>query len=64
MVAAGGLDLEAVAAWVGENGYLRCFPGRRTVSRTEVLLTPSDILVPAALERQITDENAGLLPAS
>ena len=38
--------------------FLRGFPGGDAVGRREVLETPCDILVPAALERQITDENA------
>ncbi|MDQ4072135.1 MAG: Glu/Leu/Phe/Val dehydrogenase [Actinomycetota bacterium] len=61
VVAAGGLDLELVAAWLEENEFLRGFPDGKAVSRAESLLTPADILVPAALERQITDDNAGRL---
>lgn len=58
VVAGGGLDLDLVAAWLKGHGFLRGFPGGKTVSREDVLLTPCDILIPAALERQITDDNA------
>ena len=53
-----GLDLEAVMEWVGEHRFLRGCPAGRAVSRTDVLEVPCDILVPAALEHQITAENA------
>jgi glutamate dehydrogenase (NAD(P)+) len=53
-----GLDVEAVAEWVAENGFIRGFPARRKLGRMDVLQTPCDILVPAALERQITAGNA------
>jgi glutamate dehydrogenase (NAD(P)+) len=58
VVSAEGLDLGLVAAWLDEHGFLRGFPDGRSVSRAELLLTPCDILVPAALERQITSDNA------
>jgi glutamate dehydrogenase (NAD(P)+) len=53
-----GLDLPAVLAWVAEHGFLRGFPDAREVSRSDVLEVSCDILVPAALERQITGDNA------
>ena len=53
-----GLDPDAVQTWVGEHGFLRDFPRGRHVSRLEVLEEPCDILVPAAVEQQITAENA------
>jgi glutamate dehydrogenase (NAD(P)+) len=53
-----GLDLDAVFTWVAEHDFLRGFPGGELVGRTDVLLEPCDLLVPAALERQITAENA------
>jgi glutamate dehydrogenase (NAD(P)+) len=57
----GGLDLNAVLEWVAGHRFLRGFPGGEPVSRAAVLELPCDILVPAALERQITAENAGRL---
>jgi glutamate dehydrogenase (NAD(P)+) len=35
------------------------FPGGDAISNADLLVTPCDILVPAALERQITEANAG-----
>ena len=61
MVAPDGLDVEAVMDWVDEHRFLRGFPGAREVGRREVLEAPCDILVPAALERQIDSDNAGRL---
>jgi len=53
-----GLDLQALTAWVGEHGFIRGFPGGERVGRREVLLVPCDLLIPAALEQQITEDNA------
>jgi glutamate dehydrogenase (NAD(P)+) len=54
-----GLDLKALMEWVGEHRFLRDCPVGEAVSRTAVLEVPCDILVPAALEHQITAANAG-----
>jgi len=54
----GGLDLTALDAWVGEHGAVAGFPGGAPVGRAEVLEVPCEILIPAALERQITEDNA------
>jgi glutamate dehydrogenase (NAD(P)+) len=56
-----GLDLDVVSAWVGEHRFLRGCPAGTAVERLEVLETECDLLVPAALERQITEDNAGRL---
>jgi glutamate dehydrogenase (NAD(P)+) len=56
-----GLDPNALTTWVSEHRFLRGFPGGDPVQRAEVLQIPCDILIPAALERQITADNAGLL---
>jgi len=53
-----GLDIPALLAWYGEGRFLRDYPAGDHVGRREVLETPCDILVPAALERQIDGENA------
>jgi glutamate dehydrogenase (NAD(P)+) len=55
---AGGLDLERVSAWIAEHRFLRGCPAGEPVPRETILETPCDLLVPAALERQITAENA------
>jgi glutamate dehydrogenase (NAD(P)+) len=53
-----GLDLERLDAWVAEHGFIRGFPGGDRVGRLDILETPCDLLIPAALESQITAENA------
>jgi len=58
IAAADGLELDALMTWVGEHRFLRGFPGGDPVPREGVLEIPCDILVPAALEHQITVENA------
>jgi glutamate dehydrogenase (NAD(P)+) len=56
-----GLDLDALHRWVEEKGGVAGFPGARTVSNEELLEEPCDVLVLAALEDQVTGENAGRL---
>ena len=53
-----GIEIKDAFAWVGEHRFLRGFPGGRAVGRAEVLEVPCDVLVPAALECQITTQNA------
>lgn len=53
-----GIELEALAEWVAEHDFIRGFPGGEPVGRQELLTTPCDLLIPAALERQITEDNA------
>jgi glutamate dehydrogenase (NAD(P)+) len=53
-----GLDPAKVSAWKAEHGTVVGFPGADTVSNHELLESDCDILVPAALENQITRANA------
>ncbi len=53
-----GLDIPALHQWVQEHHRLDHAPYGRRVDRREVLETPCDVLIPAALERQITTDNA------
>ncbi|HEY7940959.1 MAG TPA: Glu/Leu/Phe/Val dehydrogenase [Candidatus Limnocylindrales bacterium] len=53
-----GLDIERVIAWKKEHGTVQGFPGSRDISNMDVLATECDILIPAALENQITAKNA------
>ncbi|MEA2297961.1 MAG: glutamate dehydrogenase [Solirubrobacteraceae bacterium] len=54
-----GLDVPTLLAWSLEGSrFLRDWPGAVHVSRTEVLEVDCDVLVPAALERQIDAERA------
>jgi glutamate dehydrogenase (NAD(P)+) len=60
----GGLDLEAVMAWRRERRTILGFPRATSLPRREdALELDCDILIPAALERQITAENASRVRA-
>jgi len=58
-----GLDLDAVAAHKARTGSVVGFSEAEDVSNEELLVLPTDILIPAALEHQITAENAGQIQA-
>ena len=58
-----GLDPDALIAHKLETGSVVGFPGAEEVSNEELLELDVDILVPAALENQITGENAGRIKA-
>jgi glutamate dehydrogenase (NAD(P)+) len=53
-----GIDLWALEKHVAEHNTVVGFPESEPVSNEQLLLLPCDILVPAALERQITEVNA------
>jgi glutamate dehydrogenase (NAD(P)+) len=53
-----GLDLGALRAWIADHGTLEAYPDVQHVSNSELLELPCDILVLAALEDQITAQNA------
>jgi glutamate dehydrogenase (NAD(P)+) len=53
-----GLDLDAVQAWIAEHGALTGYPDVEHVTNAELLELPCDVLVLAALEDQLTAENA------
>ena len=57
----GGLDLDAVHAWIADHGTLEGYEGVQHVSNAELLELPCDVLVLAALEDQINGENAARL---
>ncbi len=54
-----GLDVWKLDQYATEHNTIRGFPGGDKISNEEMLVTQCDILVPAALERQITGKNAG-----
>jgi glutamate dehydrogenase (NAD(P)+) len=60
-----GLGLHAVAEWIQQHGHgsLQGYPDAEHVSNAELLELPCDILVLAALEDQVTSENAGRIEA-
>jgi glutamate dehydrogenase (NAD(P)+) len=54
-----GLDLVALEKYAVKNRTLTGFPGADAITNEQLLRLPCDILVPAAMERQITAANAG-----
>ena len=56
-----GLDLKAAQAWVAQNKTLEGFPGGEPITNEQLLELECTVLIPAALERVITDQNAGKL---
>ena len=58
-----GLDLEKLAAWKAEHGTVVGFPGAARITNAELLELECDILIPAALENQITSANAARIRA-
>lgn len=59
-----GLDIPAVIEHVKKTGSVINFPGAESITNKELLELDVDILVPAALENQITGDNAGNIRAN
>jgi len=53
-----GLDLMAARGWIAAHGSLETYPDADHVTNAELLELPCDVLVLAALEDQLTAENA------
>ena len=60
---ADGLNPHAVEEHKHKTGSVVGFPGARSISNEEVLETKADILIPAALENQLTAKNADKIQA-
>ena len=58
-----GLDLEAVAAHKARTGSVSGFAEGEDVTNEDLLLLPCDVLIPAAMENQITAANADRISA-
>ena len=58
-----GLDISRVIAWKQEHGTVAGFPGSTGMTNEELLEVDCDILIPAALENQITARNAANVKA-
>ncbi len=58
-----GLDLDHVSAYIAKNKTLGGYPEAEAISNEQLLELPCDILIPAALEGQITDKNAAKIKA-
>lgn len=58
-----GLDVPAVERFKKQTGSLKNFSGGKPIANAKLLELPVTILIPAALENQITDKNAGRIQA-
>ncbi len=56
-----GIDLQAALAYLATNKNLKGFPGGDALTNEELMEQPCTVLIPAALERVVTDQNAGKL---
>jgi len=54
-----GLDIPAVVAFKNRTGSVVGFPGAEKITPEELLSLDCEVLIPAALENSITEENAG-----
>jgi glutamate dehydrogenase (NAD(P)+) len=53
-----GLDVPALVAWVADHGGVQGFPGGEAFDGAEIITWDADVLVPAALEDAINEDNA------
>ena len=58
-----GIDVHTALRYSKEHGNLRGLPGSENVTNAELLELPCDILIPAALENQLTARNAARVKA-
>ena len=59
----GGIDIDAALKYVKQHKTLEKFPGGEPISNEELLTAEVDVLLPAALENQITSKNAAKIQA-
>ena len=52
-----GLDIDALLAWAGEHRTVKGFPGGKAFNGPDIIAWDADVLIPAALEDAITEEN-------
>jgi glutamate dehydrogenase (NAD(P)+) len=53
-----GLDIPSLTSHVAKNRFVEGFPGGDAIDNAALLTLPCDILIPAALSKQITEKNA------
>jgi len=54
----GGLDVPALVAWAADRGGVQGFPGGEAFDGAEIITWDANVLVPAALEDAINEDNA------
>jgi len=59
-----GLDIPALIDWTAEHGGVNGFSGGDAFDGAEIITWDADVLIPAALEGAITEDNAGDVRAS
>ena len=59
-----GLDIPALVAWTAEHGTVNGFAGGAAFNGPDVITWPADLLIPAALEDAITEDNAAEVQAT
>ena len=59
-----GLDVDGVAKWTDENRVLEGYPDAEHIGGSALFGVPCDVLVPAAVQGVITNQNAGDIQAS
>jgi glutamate dehydrogenase (NAD(P)+)/glutamate dehydrogenase (NADP+) len=60
-----GLDIPALKSFAAQNHRkLKGFPNAEPISNAQLLTLPCDVLIPAALENQITEDNAHQIQAT
>ncbi|MFC2060994.1 Glu/Leu/Phe/Val dehydrogenase [Elusimicrobiota bacterium] len=58
-----GLDITKLTKHIKKNKYVKDFPGAKNIDNKNLLELKCDILIPAALEAQITSSNANRIKA-
>jgi glutamate dehydrogenase (NAD(P)+) len=58
-----GIDIPALFEWKKKNGTIHGFPGAERANSDELLISPCEMLVPAATESVITAANADKIQA-
>jgi len=59
-----GLDIKSLIEYKKEKGQVSNFPGSKNISSEELLTLECDVLMPSALENQITEKNADHIKAN
>ncbi len=59
-----GLDIPALLSHLARTGSITGFPEAVAVTNAELLALPCDVLIPAAMENQLTQENADSVRAA
>ena len=58
-----GLNVAELIAYAQTHGGVKDFPGAININNSELITLPCDVLIPAALEGQVTARNAGQVQA-